>query len=92
MGLGTTIGGGYQVYLLSTPDRGVAWWDARDPLVNSYTAVVILAVLQVVVAAINWAILAPLNARIHGVNLYDPNVRGELRLRAIAMRSLAPTG
>lgn len=73
--------GAYSVYALWTTDRTSDWLHSEltSSLKLGWSAVGLMAVTRLVQIAVGWAILTPIEARIQGINLRDPEVAKELR-------------
>ena len=73
--------GAYSVYALWTADAKSDWLQSniRSSLELGWIAIGLVVVARLVQISIAWAILMPIEARIQGVNLRDPEVAKELR-------------
>ena len=73
--------GAYSVYALWTTDRTNEWVQSslRSSLELGWIAIGLIMVTRLIQIAVGWAVLAPIEARIQGVNLRDPEVAKEIR-------------
>jgi hypothetical protein len=73
--------GAYSVYALWTADKASEWLQSnlRSSLEFGWLAIGAIVVTRLVQIAIGWAVLAPIEAKIQGINLRDPEVAKEIR-------------
>jgi hypothetical protein len=73
--------GAYSVYALWTADKSSEWLQSnlRSSLEFGWLAIGAIVVTRLVQIAIGWAVLAPIEAKIQGINLRDPEVAKEIR-------------
>lgn len=78
---GLNIGGAYAVYRLWTVDKSGLYWqsDVSTNLTICFAILIGIVLVRGVQLSVSWAVLLPLNARILGVDLRDPQVRSDLR-------------
>lgn len=76
--------GAYSVYALWTVDRASTYFrsNVQSQLELGWIAIGLIVFIRLLQIAIRWAILAPIEARIQGVNLRDPEVASALRTQA----------
>ena len=77
--------GAYSVYLLWTTEKTGEWASSnvQPRLELGWIAIGIMVFVRLVQIAIGWAVLAPLEAKIQGINLRDPEVASELRTSSL---------
>jgi hypothetical protein len=77
--------GAYSVYLLWTTERTgeTVSGNVYSRLELGWIAIGIVVLVRLVQIAIGWAVLAPLEAKIQGINLRDPKVASELRTSSL---------
>jgi hypothetical protein len=82
--------GAYSVYLLWTTDKTDQWAlnHVQSHLELGWIAIGIVVVIRLIQIAVGWAVLVPLEAKIQGVNLRDPEVASELRTSSIVRLAL----
>ena len=83
--LAINVIGGYSVYLLWTIDRfaPTAQAEVQSRLEMGWFAIAGSVVFGLIKTALAWVILAPIEARIQGVNLRDPEVQTDRTISAL---------
>ena len=73
--------GAYSVYALWTTDKESEWMgsNVQSRLELGWMAIGVILLVWLAQIAIGWAVLLPLEAKIQGINLRDPEVASELR-------------
>lgn len=73
--------GMYSLYLLWNINKSAAYLhsEVQSKLELCWIAIGLILFLRLIQIGINWAILMPLEARIQGINLRDPEVAAEIR-------------
>lgn len=76
--------GAYSVYALWTLDRTSSYFrsDLQSKLELGWIAIGLIVLIRLLQIAIGWAVLLPIEARIQGLNLRDPEVASALRARS----------
>lgn len=82
--------GAYSVYLLWTTEKTGEWVlsNVHSRLEFGWIAIGAMVVVRVVQIAIGWAVLTPLEAKIQGIDLRDPEVAKELRTSSVVNLAL----
>jgi hypothetical protein len=73
--------GAYSVYALWTTEKESEWMGriVQSRLELGWMAIGVMLLVRLAQMAIGWAVLVPLEAKIQGINLRDPEVASELR-------------
>jgi len=76
--------GAYSVYALWTLDRTSTYFrsSVQSQLELGWIAIGLIVFLRLIQIAVGWAILVPIEARIQGLNIRDPEVASTLRTQS----------